>query len=301
MKTVDIAMATYNGEHFIEEQIKSIQAQTYDNWQLYISDDGSKDNTTNLIEKMMHDDSRIKLINTKRQGGVINNFNKVLMATTAEYVLLCDQDDIWINDRLEKLVNKIEGVSKDQDVPKMVFTDLELVNEKGETIASSFYSANKLNASENLEKNNLIWRSTIYGCTTIVNRKLLEKSLPIPEYAQMHDQWLALNAIQSDGLYYFDYQSLKYRQHGNNVVGGSHKGVKGKLSNFRKSLKNIKISVLKIKSLLRDRSDLTSNKDTFNSYFDFIMFAFKEIMPKVFVGDKKIQTLFIFIGFLILK
>lgn len=299
MKKVDIAMATYNGEQFIEEQIKSIQAQTYENWELYISDDGSKDNTINLIKKMMQDDPRIKLINTQRQGGVINNFNTALMATTAEYILLCDQDDIWIEDRLDKLVRKIQEVGVNQDVPKMVFTDLELVNEKGETTATSFYVVNKLNACENLEKNSLIWHSTVYGCTTIVNRQLLEKSLPIPEYAQMHDQWLALNAKQSNNLYYYDYQSLKYRQHANNVVGGSHKGLKGKLGGFWKSLKNIKISVLKIKLLLSARSDLYSSNVIFTSYFDFVAFAFKEILPKVFQGDKKIQKFLIFINFLV--
>ena len=295
---VDIAMATYNGENFIAEQIQSIQNQTYQNWILYVSDDGSSDGTVDYINEVAITDQRIKLINTQRQGGVIPNFNNALEYTSADYIVLCDQDDIWPKERLAVLVNKIRELEVNSGQPLMIFTDMILIDAKGLKIADSFYQSNKLNPNINLEENSLIWRSTVYGCSTIMNRALLNISLPVPEYAQMHDQWLALNAKQSNNLYYYDYQSLKYRQHANNVVGGSHKGLKGKLSSFWKSLKNIKISVLKIKSLLSARPDLYTSKKKFVSYFDFVAFAFKEILPKVFLGDKKMQTFFILLFFL---
>jgi len=75
MSHVDIAMATYNGESYIEEQILSIINQTYSSWTLYISDDASTDKTLDIINKYEKIDPRIKLINTERQGGVVNNFN----------------------------------------------------------------------------------------------------------------------------------------------------------------------------------------------------------------------------------
>ena len=299
MKEIDIAMATYNGEPYILEQIESIQRQTYVNWNLYISDDGSTDNTVKIISNLVKNDTRIKIINRERQGGVVKNFNKALMATTAEYVVLSDQDDIWLDDRLEKLVYKIQEIEGMDNKPKMVFTDLELVDSEAKTIAMSFYKSNGLKAQENIKGHNLLWHSTVYGCTTIMNRKLLDQSLPIPDYAQMHDQWLALNAKQENGLYYFDYKSLKYRQHANNVVGGSSNGFSSKLKNFRKNVNNIKASVLKIKILLKNQPNLYQNNSQFNNYFDFLYFAIKEIFPKILLGDKKIQTLFIFIGFFV--
>ena len=301
MKEIHIAMATYNGAPYILEQIESIQRQTYTNWNLYISDDGSTDNTVEIISNLVKNDTRIKIINRERQGGVVKNFNKALMATTAEYVVLSDQDDIWFDDRLEKLVHKIQELEVTNNMSVLVFTDLELVDADAKTIAKSFYVSNGLKAEENMQKHNLLWRSTVYGCTTIMNRRLLDQSLPIPDYAQMHDQWLALNAKQENGLYYFDYKSLKYRQHANNVVGGSSNGFSSKLKNFRKNLNNIKTSVLKIKILLKKRPNLYQDNYQFNNYFNFFYFAIKEIFPTILLGDKKIQTIFIFMGFLIFK
>lgn len=295
MKKVDIAMATYNGEQFIEAQIKSIQAQTYENWELYISDDESKDNTINLIKKMMQNDSRIKLINTKRQGGVIPNFNKALEYTSADYITLCDQDDIWPEERLYILVNKIQELEGDSSsTPLMVFTDLQLVDENGNKIADSFYQSNNLNPNTNLEKNNLIWRSTVYGCTVILNKALLSLSFPVPEYAQMHDQWLALNASRKNGLYFFDYKSVRYRQHGGNVVGGRRNSVLSKIKNIKRNFKNIRNNVYKIKATLENHPELYNGIRLRG--FKSVNFSFKEVFPYIFKSNKKIQTFIIFIG-----
>lgn len=302
MCRVDIAMATYNGEKFIEEQIKSIQAQTYQNWYLYISDDGSSDNTIEIIKKIQGIDSRIKIVNEKRQGGVIQNFNKALEATTADYIVLCDQDDIWPNERLEVMLEEIRKKDKDKDKGIMLFTDLELIDDQGHKIANSFYNLNKINPLKNLETNKLLWNCTIYGCTTIFNRALLDKSLPISSNALMHDQWLALKASRDGGLYFMEkYKSILYRQHSNNVVGGSNHGFFSKLKNFRKNLNNIKKSIVSIKKNLYGNNGLYDKKNPLISYLDFINFAFVEIFPEIFKGDKKIQILFLFIGFIIIK
>ena len=112
MSHVDIAMATYNGEAYIEEQLCSILNQTHTDWTLYISDDGSTDSTTSIIEKYLISDARIKLINRVKQGGVVRNFNKALEATTADYIMLSDQDDFWYENKIELLLNKKSEVEK---------------------------------------------------------------------------------------------------------------------------------------------------------------------------------------------
>ena len=145
MKQVDIALATFNGEKYIREQIESIQKQTYSNWRLLISDDCSTDSTIAIIKELMQNDRRINIVNESRQGGVIKNFNKALMHTTAEYVLLCDQDDIWPSERLSKLVSDISRIEGDKvNSEIMIFTDLCLIDEKNNTIAEGFYKFNNI-------------------------------------------------------------------------------------------------------------------------------------------------------------
>ncbi|QLY65920.1 glycosyltransferase family 2 protein [Enterobacter asburiae] len=297
MKQVDIALATFNGEKYIREQIESIQKQTYSNWRLLISDDCSTDSTIAIIKELMQHDRRINIVNESRQGGVIKNFNKALMHTTAEYVLLCDQDDIWPAERLSKLVSEISRIEGDKvDSEIMIFTDLCLIDEKNNTIADGFYRFNNINPESNLQRRKLYWNSSVYGCTVIMNRKLLDASLPIPEFAHMHDQWLALNASRVDGLYYFDYSSILYRQHSGNVVGGSKKNWLQKAKSLNKNLDTISKS--KANTIACLKHEAYKNNKEFN-YGSLVSFAFKEVLPSVFSGQRKIFSLLIFIGLLI--
>ena len=301
---VDIAMATYNGEEFIESQIRSIMRQTFSDWRLIISDDGSNDNTIPIINKLMLEDERIRLVNQERQGGVVANFNKALMMTGASYIVTCDQDDIWPVDRLEKLyffIKNKESNYNNGDVPMLVFSDLTLVDKKGSVITESFYKFNKINPLENMNGNNLIWRCTVYGCTMIFNKDLLDISLPIPETASMHDQWLALKAKKFGELIYFNYPSVLYRQHDNNEVGAATKGLYGKIINFRKNLQRINKNTKKIKSNLSSQDGLYYLSGTLKTENDFRSFAIKEILPWVIKGDKKIQILLIFYFFMVSK
>ncbi|MCE1463950.1 glycosyltransferase family 2 protein [Enterobacter roggenkampii] len=298
MKQVDIALATYNGELFIREQIESIQKQSYYNWRLLISDDGSTDSTINIIKELMQSDSRIDIVNDSRQGGVIKNFNKALMHTTAEYILLCDQDDIWPPERLSKLVNEISCIESEKvNSAVMIFTDLCLIDEKNNTISESFYKVNKINPESNLQVNKLYWNSSVYGCTVIMNRKLLDVSLPIPEFAHMHDQWLALNASRSESLYYLEYPSVLYRQHTGNVVGGRKKSWLQKIKSLKKNLKTISKNIDNTIACLKHEANKTHEGYNINTIVS--SFAFKEVLPSVFSGNRKIFSLLIFIGLMI--
>lgn len=297
MKQVDIALATFNGEKYIREQIESIQKQTYSNWRLLISDDCSTDSTIAIIKELMQNDRRINIVNESRQGGVIKNFNKALMHTTAEYVLLCDQDDIWPSERLSKLVSEISRIEGDKvNSEIMIFTDLCLIDEKNNTISDSFYKVNKINPRNNLQRNKLFWNSSVYGCSVIMNRKLLNVSLPIPEFAHMHDQWLALNASRSGGLYYLEYPSVLYRQHTGNVVGGSKKNWLQKAKSLKKNLKTISKSTSNTIACLKHEANKTRKV---HNYQAVVSFAFKEVLPTVLSGKRKMFSLLIFIGLMI--
>lgn len=301
MSHVDIAMATYNGEAYIEEQLLSIINQTYSSWTLYISDDASTDKTADIIKQYEKLDSRIKLINTARQGGVVNNFNCALNATRANYVLLADQDDYWNSDRVEKLFSYIserDSLNK----PLMVFSDLEVVDEKLVTISDSFYKSNSIDPLKNLNPVQLLWKCSVYGCTTIFNRKLLEKCLPIPVGITMHDNWLALNAATESGLEYLDIRTIRYRQHSNNVVGGGNKGVLKKLLSLNKNIKKMMKYRENINTLLYEAKKIPSNEILLGVEIkgkNSFGFSFKEIFPAIFLQSKKAYSILIFIIFLV--
>lgn len=101
----------------------------------------------------------------------------------------------------EILIDKFKALQRNDFVPAMMFTDLKLVDENNCLIAESFYRTNNINPQDNLKNNNLLWRSTVYGCTCIMNKKLVDIALPIPTYAHMHDQWLALLAKQYGNIF----------------------------------------------------------------------------------------------------
>ncbi|MEB0091569.1 glycosyltransferase family 2 protein [Pseudomonas sp. CCI4.2] len=238
-------MATYNGEQYLEEQIESIRAQDHLNWKLYVSDDGSTDSTLSLIQKYADLDSRVCVVNTQRQGGVVNNFNKALNFSTSDYAMLCDQDDIWLSNKVSVMLASIKermlvGVIES---PILVFSDLHLVDEKNKTIQKSFYRSNNLNPNYNTDAKFLSWRSSVYGCTIIMNRALLVRALPLPKGVPMHDQWLSLIAAHTGIVAYANNQTIRYRQHQGNVVGGAGRGAWGKVKALKGLLKNIEKAV----------------------------------------------------------
>jgi len=104
---VDIVMATYNGHKYLQEQITSIILQSHKNWRLLISDDASSDKTIEIIKKNIALDSRISLVNCVHQGGVVENFNKALKYISSDYVMFCDQDDFWLEDKISIMLGSI--------------------------------------------------------------------------------------------------------------------------------------------------------------------------------------------------
>lgn len=223
MKKIDIALATYNGSSFLTEQIDSILNQTYSEISLFFSDDGSKDDTVLKIKKIADHDKRMHICNTKRVGGVVLNFEKALEFSQAEYIMFSDQDDVWLPDKIESMLNFIMEKENQlgSEIPILCFSDLTLVDENLNVIADSFYKANKLNPLNNININFLLWRSTVYGCSCIFNRACLQKALPFPANIPMHDHWLALIAAKYGSVFFYEKSTILYRQHSNNVIGGA--------------------------------------------------------------------------------
>lgn len=195
MEKVDILLATYNGEKFLAEQLDSILNQTYKEFHLIVSDDNSTDNTVKILEEYANKDSRITVYNQKQNLGVISNFEFLLSKVKSKYFLFSDQDDIWLEDKIEKSLACLK--ENDSDV---VFTDLMVVDSNLDVLFQSYWELkgfkNKIlkhNGFEALYLNNYVT-----GCTMLMKRDIIEKVMPLPKSTKyvLHDYWIALIASE---------------------------------------------------------------------------------------------------------
>lgn len=209
---VDILMASFNGENYIESQIFSIISQTFKDWNLIIHDDGSNDNTIAIIHKMMVLDKRIHLVD----DGVIcgtaaDNFMHLLKYSNSPYCMFCDQDDIWFDNKIEIMINAISKISK--DVPLVVYSNSYVWDPyKGITGKATF------TYPKNLQQF-LFLNSGMQGCVSIFNRKMKEHLLNWKGFCAMHDHLLHLLGLTLGKVEYLRLPLMLYRQHGHNVTG----------------------------------------------------------------------------------
>lgn len=211
MRKIDIVMATYNGEKYLREQIQSIISQTNKEWNLLIRDDGSTDKTLDIIEEFLKKDDRIKLIkDTKGNLGCIKNFEELLKESKAKYIFLCDQDDIWREDKLDKCIKHLE---KNQ----VIYHDAEVVFEQENRKIQLFNFKKKENI---LIK---ILKAKYAGCCMAFRREILDIILPIPQKYPAHDIWIGIIGEWIGGVKYIDDKLMIYRRHGNNVSNLSEK------------------------------------------------------------------------------
>lgn len=289
---IDILLASYNGESFISQQIESILGQSFADFRLIISDDGSTDSTWEIVTHYAELDSRIQLVDNIRKGGVINNFNCCMQHSKAEYIMFCDQDDFWPAGKVEEMFTSIKKINNyDGTQPLLCFSDLTVVNKDLDVLNPSFYAYLNLNPLYNTDYRYILWRSTVYGCTVIFNRVLLNRSMPLPENIPMHDHWLALNASHSGIIHYHNHSTVLYRQHGGNVIGAVNKNKINKVLNLIKAIKRIKKYSFEVKQMichLSNRSGSNATDLEINNIIQRIKFVKQNIVP--FFSEKAIFT-----------
>ncbi len=229
MDRVNIVMATYNGEKYVKEQINSIIENTYTNWRLLICDDGSSDSTLPIVDEYVRKyKGKIFLHKNEKNKGVTINFLEGMKRISSfddnvcgdEYYMFCDQDDVWLNDKIEKTLNLVKKCEKKytSKVPVAAFTDVLVVDENLNEISSSFFKSNGLNPSK-IKINQIMMENKFIGCSVMFNGSLMEKIKIIPQKARFHDWWVACIAATFGHICYLDEPTIKYRQHGGNVVG----------------------------------------------------------------------------------
>lgn len=215
---ISVALCTYNGAKYIEEQLNSILEQTMLPDEIVICDDNSTDNTIFLTRQILANyTGELVLIINPQNIGYKRNFVKAMSLCTGEIIFLSDQDDVWDKHKIA-IVNQ-----SFLDNPRaiLVFHDAILVNEQLELLYKSFWKILKFKPILflNHKYNMLLQGNVIQGSACAFRKNLFYKALPFPIEA-IHDEWLALMAVAEGEIIPIAQPLMKYRQSNDNVIGG---------------------------------------------------------------------------------
>jgi len=225
---ISVAMATYNGEKYIKEQIESILMNLKEKDELIISDDGSKDKTLDIINSFK--DSRIRVINGPKNG-VKQNFANAIKNCNGKYIFLSDQDDIWASNKVEKVLETFENTDCD-----CVTHDCNVINgDNTEVLINSFfeYRKSKPGIIANIYKNRYL------GCCMAFKDTMKDHILPIPNDIEMHDQWIGVVCDKYGKSVFLNEKLFSYRRHGGNVSDMKHYPLLKMIRNRIVFIKNI--------------------------------------------------------------
>ncbi|KAA6329327.1 UDP-Glc:alpha-D-GlcNAc-diphosphoundecaprenol beta-1 3-glucosyltransferase [termite gut metagenome] len=212
MAKIDILLASYNGGNYIEQQILSIIAQQYQNWCLLIHDDGSSDNTVKIVLKWSSIDSRIRLIDDNiKYMEVATNFLHLLNYSTSDYIMFCDQDDIWFDNKLQLMYDAI--IHRNNNIPQVIYSNAYIWKpDEGIKGLATHTFPRKLGQF-------LFLNSGMQGCTSIFNKAMKERLQEWSGGCAMHDHLLHLMGLTLGEVLYLPTVLMLYRQHDNNVTG----------------------------------------------------------------------------------
>lgn len=233
---IQILMSTYNGEEYLTEQLDSLLSQTImekEGWEMkiLIRDDGSKDRTCDILQDYAKKDSRIRYVACANEGVIHSFFELIdLSEKDADYLAFCDQDDVWMPEKLERAVTKLTERAKAVSSPAvgsptvdslaadkpLLYCSRPLLTDSSLNPIDTVWLGGKLRPSFG----NALVENICVGCTCVINRALADfLRLGRPSYTTMHDRWFYLVASCFGEVYYDTKAQIYYRQHGGNAVG----------------------------------------------------------------------------------
>lgn len=217
---ISIALATYNGAKYIQEQLDSILNQTIQDFELIICDDCSTDDTWNIVERYSAEDNRIRIYRNDKNLGFRKNFEGIIPRCKGEFVAFCDQDDVWLPNHLEILLKNIEG----RDASS---ANAEIINEDGSSKGFSLKDFTRLKYWPNNPLDQaypyFYYRNPFPGCNTMFRTSFLNQVYPIHhDHIGLHDTFAeAMACVWGKGVGYSDDIITKYRFHQNSVTAKS--------------------------------------------------------------------------------
>lgn len=279
---IEILLATYNGEMYLQELLDSLLSQTYENWVLIISDDGSDDNTLDILHNFnLLYPSKIQAILEGPCQGPCKNFFHLMDFSGADLLAFCDQDDVWKPKKLEMMVERYHCLLNrfDASIPILIFTNATVVDDKLNIISESMLQDNIIEYEGKKLFDTLQYTNFITGCCLLANKHAVQIALEnrnklIISYNHdvvMHDHWLGLvTAFHGGIISYLNKNLILYRQHLNNAVGAEKKGYLSKLSP-----KKLNSAIDKYKMVKH-----------FNARLSFLSYLIRHILHSFFKGTR---------------
>ena len=210
-------MATYNGQKYLVEQLDSIINQTYHNWNLLIRDDNSTDKTLEIIQNYHKKDKRIKILkDNKGNLGIVRNFEELLKSSESEFIMFSDQDDIWVENKLDMYLKMIEKI---KNKGFMIHSDAILFDKnKSNILKDTFISKKAINRG--LE--NVFFNYFVQGATILISKEIKNFILPFPKEVYLHDRYIHLISELFFERIFVNKALIYYRQHGDNQIGAKN-------------------------------------------------------------------------------
>ena len=236
-------MATYNGEKYLREQLNSIIEQSYKNIELIVIDDCSQDSTLDILGEYEAQYSFIRVYRNKFNMGVSKTFSFGISKSVGECVAFCDQDDVWLPNKLEIMMSQMGNNLLICSAFIAVDMNLKVLN-KNESISK----LPRVCFADYLIGNN------VTGCCTIISRELIDMAMPIPNEFYMHDYYFALYASYYNRLKRISIPLVYYRQHGNNVLGSTRQTYDQFIQ--RSKLHYVSLESLQTKNVFANNEDL---------------------------------------------
>jgi glycosyltransferase involved in cell wall biosynthesis len=221
-ETVDILLPTYNGSEYIKDLMDSLCRQSCNRFSVLTYDDGSTDDTISHVDTYRNRLSINRIDNPDGSNmGALRSFELLMKKSTAECIMFCDQDDIWAEKKVEKLLSAFNLQKKRfGDIPLLVFSDLSLITDDSDShTGNSFLTYQGINTRCMDDPYYLVFRNPAPGCSMLINRALAEASLPIGDTAVMHDWWIIINAAIKGEIFHIPDQLVRYRVHTSNTLG----------------------------------------------------------------------------------
>lgn len=259
-------MSTYNGEEFLDEQLKSLDDQEFKEFQIIIRDDGSNDSTTDIVKKWQKKRDNIIFYTGENKKTAKSFIDLLVNSGEADYFAFCDQDDYWEKEKMKKA---IEQLSEFDYKPSLYYSEVKVVDEKLNFLYKTNYTG--------IDSVGSSYSTTpVIGCTMVINNKLKDIIVShLPEKISMHDSWIYRSCLAVGGKVIHDKDAyILYRQHGNNVMG-----ISNSIFDKVKSYKNyLGIRTWTAENILKAYDDMIAKKD-------------KEIICKIAQYDKKMNLM----------
>lgn len=260
MTRVSIALCVCHGARFLDEQLSSLRAQSRVPNEVVIGDDASEDESVAIVERFSAEAPfPVRLIRNSPRLGVRRNFEKVISHCTNELIALCDQDDVWLPEKLDVLASRLE----DEASAMAAFSDATVVDENLNPLGYTmwqrigFSGKRRKQMTQDCPWQPLFKDPVVTGATLIFRKQLVDACLPIPD-SWVHDAWIAQLAAAHGKILPVDEPLILYRQHSSNVIGGKRLSLRAQLreANFVGRLGVVERELSRYRQLLERLSDL---------------------------------------------